>query len=66
MLQTSAEIEVLFANAREFVDYIGDKYRGNKALGMPVSETIWMSIYGILMMMLEGMPRLLRIILQKY
>ncbi len=38
MLQTSAEIEVLFANARELVDYIGDKYRGNKALGMPVSE----------------------------
>jgi len=38
MLQTSAEIEVLFANAREFVDYIGDKYKGNKALGMPVSE----------------------------
>jgi len=37
-LQTSAEIEVLFANAREFVDYIGDKYKGNKALGMPVSE----------------------------
>jgi long-chain acyl-CoA synthetase len=38
MLQTSAEIEVLFANARELVDYIGDKYKGNKALGMPVSE----------------------------
>jgi long-chain acyl-CoA synthetase len=38
MLQTSLEVEVLFANARELVDYIGEKYRGNKALGMPVSE----------------------------
>ncbi len=38
MLRTSVEAQVLFANAREYVDYICDKYGGNKALGMPVSE----------------------------
>ncbi len=35
---SSVEVDAKFINAREFVNYISDKYRDKKALGMPVSE----------------------------
>lgn len=38
MAITSVEPEIKFLNAREFVDYISEKYGEKRALGMPVSE----------------------------
>lgn len=34
----SVEPDIKFLNAREFVDYIAEKYQDKRALGMPVSE----------------------------
>lgn len=52
MSLVSVEPEIKFLNAREYVDYIAEKYGDKKALGMPVSEDnleeyIWYSFSDI-------------------
>ncbi|MGB9621192.1 MAG: AMP-dependent synthetase/ligase [Brevinematia bacterium] len=52
MSLVNVEPDINFLNAREFVDFIAEKYRDKKALGMPISEDnleeyIWYSFSDI-------------------